>query len=173
MVKSLQVVSDSVSLEERVRRVESLDLGPIMFKLVYREHDPISREKAEELEKHYKRFLILHLKNRSKKIVPNKKIDSFWHTHILDTQKYAVDCEHVFGYFLHHFPYFGMRGVEDAQHLEDAFAETRQLYEVEFGEPYPTKGADCQVSDCDAEQCNPAECHNIGTEFARPTLVAA
>ena len=161
------------SIAERVKRIEKLDLGPIKFKLVHDEHHPVTTERVAELETRYKRFLILHLKYRPTKIVPTKEVDIFWHTHILDTQKYAADCEHVFGYFLHHFPYFGMRGEEDAQDLQDSFTETGRLYETEFGEPYQTEGSDCQVSDCDAEQCSPAECHNVGTEFARPTLVAA
>src|SRR3989344_8887297 len=161
------------SIEERVRRIESLDLGPIKFKLVHDEHHPMTLERVVELELRYKRFLILHLKYRPTRIVPTREIDSFWHTHILDTQKYAADCTQMFGHFLHHFPYFGMRGDEDARDLQDAFAETKRLYEAEFGEPYQVEGSDCQVSDCDAEQCSPAECHNVGTEFARPTLVAA
>lgn len=158
----------NISTEKRVGRIESLDLGPIKFKLVHGESNPISRKEVETLEKRYKRFLILSLKNRQVKIVPDKEVDAFWHAHILDTQKYAADCEHVFGYFLHHFPYFGMRGADDAEQLQIAFAETKQLYEAEFGEAYHAEGADCQVSDCDAAQCNPAECHSV-----RPTLAVA
>ena len=56
-----------------------------------------------------------------------------WHYHILDTEKYAEDCRDIFGYFVHHFPYFGMRGDEDAQHLQAAFVETQELYVKEFG----------------------------------------
>jgi hypothetical protein len=51
----------------------------------------------------------------------------------LDTQKYQEDCERVFGYFLHHFPYFGMRGEEDAENLKHAWAESCALYEKRFG----------------------------------------
>ncbi|MCX7069356.1 MAG: hypothetical protein NTW85_16940 [Methylococcales bacterium] len=53
---------------------------------------------------------------------------------ILDTQKYQEDCELLFGYFLHHFPYFGMRGKEDEENLKMAWTETRQLYKTRFGE---------------------------------------
>jgi hypothetical protein len=60
-------------------------------------------------------------------------VDKFWHGHILDTMKYAEDCQRVFGYFLHHFPYFGMRDAEDAANLANAAATTRRLYEQEFG----------------------------------------
>lgn len=60
-------------------------------------------------------------------------IDDFWHLHILDTQKYAEDCQVIFGYFLHHFPYFGMRGEEDAKNLSDSWEETCNLYQNRFG----------------------------------------
>ena len=43
------------------------------------------------------------------------------------------DCDKVFGGFLHHFPYFGMRGAEDAAALSQAYDETLSLYEAEFG----------------------------------------
>jgi len=118
------------------------------------------------------------------KIVPNKLVDAFWHAHILDTMKYAADCEHVFGHFVHHFPYFGLRGEEDARELQDAFATTKQRYENLFGAGFGDSRADgqasvcdaaqcrpdttqtitvssCQVSDCDAAQCDSSECHNI------------
>ena len=58
----------------------------------------------------------------------------FWHCHILDTKKYADDCQHALGFFLHHFPYFGMRGEEDSQNLRRAFEETLTLIEREYGE---------------------------------------
>lgn len=58
-----------------------------------------------------------------------------WHHHILDTHAYAPDCQSVFGHFLHHFPYWGMRGEEDKAELYSAYAATLQLYEQHFGAP--------------------------------------
>ena len=57
----------------------------------------------------------------------------FWHFHILDTLKYQEDCDNIFGYFLHHFPYFGMRGQEDEANLKEAWNSTISLYEKTFG----------------------------------------
>jgi hypothetical protein len=37
-------------------------------------------------------------------ISPTSDVDSIWHEHILHTNKYAIDCQKVFGKFLHHFP---------------------------------------------------------------------
>lgn len=47
--------------------------------------------------------------------------------------KYAEDCQRVFGYFLHHFPYLGMRDEEDLQVLQQAGERMRELYEDCFG----------------------------------------
>ncbi|HSW20197.1 MAG TPA: hypothetical protein VLJ86_23450, partial [Ramlibacter sp.] len=69
-------------------------------------------------------------------------IDRFWHMHILDTRKYAADCEASFGHFVHHFPYLGLRGEEDAQALQAAFLQMQALYVQEFGEPAPVPRSD-------------------------------
>ncbi|NJL09636.1 MAG: hypothetical protein HC908_03855, partial [Calothrix sp. SM1_7_51] len=79
-------------------------------------------------------------------IVPNKAVDQFWHQHILDTEKYYQDCQEVFGYFMHHFPYFGMRGENDKQALDAAFGETLTLLREQFGDT-PIFG-DIKASDC-------------------------
>jgi hypothetical protein len=54
----------------------------------------------------------------------------------LDTLKYARDCEEVYGYFLHHFPYVGLRGGDDLAAQEQAAARMAVLYEKTFGEKY-------------------------------------
>ena len=87
-----------------------LDLEPIKFSLTHREDGPNwSINKVEGLEVWYRRFLYLSNIYNEKIIVPSKDIDIFWHTHILDTQKYIFDCDNLFGRYIHHFPYFGMR----------------------------------------------------------------
>ena len=104
----------------------NLDLGSIKFSLTQREDGPNwSLSKAETLEVWYRRFLYLSSIYNDKVIVPSKDIDMFWHTHILDTQKYMLDCENLFGRYIHHFPYFGMRGEKDRRHLEKAFYDAR------------------------------------------------
>jgi len=80
-------------------------------------------------------------------ISPTRDIDAFWHAHILDTRKYIDDCERVFGFYLHHFPYFGMRGADDAAALAKAGERTRELHEAEFGAaPGRTDSAFCSVA---------------------------
>lgn len=121
-----------------VAAIQALDLGPIKFKLMDPEEGQgWSREYVESMEIAYKRFLTLLVKYPDRAIAPTKDIDKFWHGHILDTMKYAEDCQRVFGFFLHHFPYFGMRGEQDAKNLAEAGDAMAALYESEFGEPMP------------------------------------
>lgn len=113
-------------------RIDTLDLEPIKFKLV-KEHG-YSTSQANILEKWYKRFLFLTFKYQGQPIVVSEVIDTFWHQHILDTRKYADDCQYTFGDFLHHFPYFGLRGDDDQRALQNAYASTLELMISEYGE---------------------------------------
>ena len=113
-------------------RIEALDLEPIKFKLV-KEHG-FSNEKVNAIEKWYRRFLYISFKHRDQSIVVSEAIDDFWHQHILDTRKYADDCQNIFGALLHHFPYFGLRGEADQQALRAAYKNTLELMRAEYGE---------------------------------------
>jgi hypothetical protein len=121
------------SMNEMIDAIRGLDLGPIKYKLMDRdEGEGWTREFAERMELEYKRFLTLRAKYPQEPLAPGKDVDRFWHAHILDTQKYVEDCERVFGHYLHHFPYFGMRGAEDAAAWAVAGERTRALYAAEF-----------------------------------------
>lgn len=149
------------STRQMIEAIEALDLGPIKFKLMDPEEgEGWSREFVEHMETQYKRYLRLVAKYPRETIAPDKDVDRFWHAHILDTRKYSDDCERVFGFFLHHFPYFGLRGADDAARLAKAGERTRELYEAEFGAaPDPTGRAFCSLAReafCSASQ--PAFC---------------
>jgi hypothetical protein len=123
------------SIEQMKAGIDALNLDAIKIKLLdKREGKGWSREYADQMEIAYKRFLLLSVKYPSSPIIPTLDIDAFWHYHILDTMKYAEDCQNAFGFFLHHFPYIGLRGKEDAANLHKASSVTRALYEKEFGE---------------------------------------
>jgi len=127
-------VATSTQASGLLRPIEPLDLSMIRMKLMDPEEGKAwSETYAERVETEYRRYLALSLLYGAKSIVPSCDVDVFWHYHILDTEAYATDCDHVFGYFLHHFPYFGMRDPEDAQALVTAYAETLALYEAHFG----------------------------------------
>lgn len=132
------------SVEEIVASIQALDLDPIKFKLMDPEEgEGWTREFVDQMEIAYKRFLTLLVKYPDEPIAPTRSVDKFWHGHILDTMKYAEDCENVFGYFLHHFPYFGMRGESDAADLQEASENLHRIYEREFGEGLAKKTAYC------------------------------
>ena len=121
-------------VEQVIAAIEALDLDPIKLKLMDPEEGQgWSREYTDRMELAYRRFLTLLVTHPDVTLAPCKDVDKFWHGHILDTLKYADDCDTVFGRFLHHFPYFGMRGPEDAANLAKAGENTRRLYREEFG----------------------------------------
>jgi hypothetical protein len=129
-------VRNEKPVEQIVAAIEAMDLCPIKFKLMDAEEgEGWSREQVDRIEVAYRRFLTLLVKYPESTIAPSKEVDKFWHGHILDTMKYAQDCDQVFGYFLHHFPYFGMRGADDAAQLDAAGNETQRLMATEFGAP--------------------------------------
>ncbi len=143
----MQMQSEGKPVEEIVAAIQALDLEPIKFKLMDTEEGQgWSREYVDQMAIAYKRFLTLSVKYPEETIAPSKDVDKFWHGHILDTMKYAEDCQNVFGYFVHHFPYFGMRGEEDAANLAKAGKTTTRLYEKEFGETLLSRASMCSVT---------------------------
>lgn len=115
--------------------IAEIDLGMVKRKLQDADEGlGWTPAQCESAELEYKRYLEL-CRQHGPGMVPNKIIDAIWHFHILDTRAYARDCAAVFGHFLHHFPYFGMRGDEDRAALERAFGRTQDLYAAAFGEP--------------------------------------
>lgn len=133
-IKREQSMENKVPQEKLHQAVTSLDLRPIKRKLS--EPEPEGKgwsvQQVEEAEKWYKRYLHLVVTYPEFTFVPNEPIDVFWHQHILDTRKYELDCKNSLGYFLHHYPYFGLEG--DEQEFHEAFATTNKLYREEFGE---------------------------------------
>jgi hypothetical protein len=111
-----------------------LDLSAIKFALALKPQGPKwSIARTESVEADYKKFLYLNAINPAREMVPSRDIDEFWHTHILDTQKYVEDCQILFGRYLHHFPYSGTGGEADAQNYQSLRAETDKLFVAEFG----------------------------------------
>jgi hypothetical protein len=136
----------------------TVDLDWIRRKLADTEDGPgWSDEKTAAVEREYRRFLALCLAEPSRPTVPYKEVDEMWHAHILDTEKYARDCQNLFGFFYHHFPYFGMRGAEDAQNLRDAYDETIARYEAAFGTPQPETWPQGSGRSC-RTKCRPMRC---------------
>ena len=138
---------------------QELDLSGIRFKLAHPEDGAPPTEGAlDTMEREYRRFLALRLTHQDAEIVPCKLVDLMWHRHILDTRAYAADCDRIFGEFMHHFPYFGLRGPEDEQALYDAYDLTLERYRDAFGEPPPDTWISPDARRRCRTQCRPMKC---------------
>ncbi len=151
-------------LQSLMAGIENLDLEMIKLKLMDPEEgEGWTREYADQVCEEYRKFLALTRAYPDLAIVPSGPVDKFWHNHILDTQKYGPDCEEVFGFFLHHFPYFGMRGEEDLANLNTSWQNTIDAYRRHFGETLPgfwEAGMRCP------------KCGRVATPFAMPRTAA-
>jgi hypothetical protein len=126
---------------EVVNAIRALDLDSVKARLM----DPDlgegwTQEYADSIEEAYKTYLTMLVKyqEHAEDIMLAKDVDEFWHTHILQTMKYADDCQAVFGTFLHHNPHVGKLSQADLDKRVEHAEKTRQFYEREFG----TQGAD-------------------------------
>ncbi len=132
----------------------SLDLSDVRMKLADADEGPgLNEAQIDLMEGEYRKFLALQLAHPEATIVPCKIVDEIWHRHILDTAAYRRDCEAIFGRFVDHYPYFGMRSEAEAEELNDAYVGTLGLYRDAFGEPPP----DTWVSE-DPARCRKPTC---------------
>jgi hypothetical protein len=89
--------------------IAALDFSAIKEKLMHEAGKGWSLDRANAVECEYRHFLLLMKVFPYEPAAPLADVDTFWRYHIVDTMKYADDCEQVFGYFLHYFPYASMR----------------------------------------------------------------
>jgi hypothetical protein len=114
--------------------IATLNLETIKRKLMDAESgEGWSRSKTNAMEIEYRRFLHLMHAFPDEAASPTKAVDTFWHYHILDTQKYAADCDAMFGCFMHHNPNVGEERGAGVAHTG---VRMQQLYEATFGEAY-------------------------------------
>lgn len=123
-IRVLRWSGSKESLSQHVRRI---DLTMVKSKLCQPapEGKSWTPQKADTIEEAYKIFLLMTATVTEYPVVPTLDVDAMWHQHILDTRAYAKDCQNVFGEFLHHFPYFGLRSAADAENLTEAFRRTQ------------------------------------------------
>jgi hypothetical protein len=154
------VLTRPTSANEALERLdEDLDLSGIRSKLADPEEGTgYGMERLDLLEGEYRKFLAMHLTHPDAEIVPCKIVDEMWHQHILDTIAYRADCERIFGQLLDHFPYFGMRGPDDAEALADAYHATLEIYEEHFGTPPDGTWISADAAKCSRTNCKPTKC---------------
>lgn len=156
--------------------IAGMDLRLIKLKLMDpREGPGWSKEDTDRVETQYRKWLYLVLVHPNEEIVPTQEIDEFWHQHILDTRAYFADTEAIFGHYLHHFPYFGVRSEEDRAALARAFDRTQSLYLQTFNEPMVaacTNGSKCKECGAEGPKCSSCKSCKTGcgksASFMRP-----
>jgi hypothetical protein len=123
------------TVQAQLHWIDEISLEAIAFKLMHPEPGQrgLSAAQADDDIVLYRCFLKLGVLCPATAIVPTVRIDRVWHAHILDTAKYRADCDRVFGRFLDHFPYAGLRGEEDERAWRASFAETCRLFMEHFG----------------------------------------
>jgi hypothetical protein len=92
------------------KMIDALDLSAIADGVAKRHGWAPERVKSAENE--YRRFLYLLTLRPEQTLSPwGDDLDLFWHEHILHTQRYAADCQHLFGCFINHDPTISKRPV--------------------------------------------------------------
>ncbi len=143
------------TVESRINE-ESLDL--IRSKMNDTPELGLDEEEVEMSVEEYRRFLVLKMENPGVKLAPTDLMDKAWHTHILDTRRYAEDCEAMFGRFLHHHPsYKGVESTERDEVLMRASEMMASLYSVRFGHDPLDRGSGCNTDD-DGSACTGVSC---------------
>ena len=125
----------AMSIEQAMAHVAELDFTMLKRKLALQKG--WSDEFIAEAEQFYRQFLALKLVYPKRTISPTVTIDEFWHAHILDTHAYMADCKALFGHYLHHYPYSGMKDMFELMLSQVVHAEMRELFLQHFGvDPY-------------------------------------
>ncbi|HEX9094646.1 MAG TPA: hypothetical protein VF990_00945 [Candidatus Dormibacteraeota bacterium] len=86
------------------------------------------RARVEDADDWYRNFLWLCYKHGAPLSMIGRDADDLWHLHILDTAKYARDCQKIFGKFLSHRPIYGRPTAEDRR----IFRNSGKLYLAEY-----------------------------------------
>lgn len=120
------------ALQEAKDYIDKIDFSKIIDKLV--KYNGWLKEDAYATCQQYRNFLFLIKKYPHEVLPPSEDMDEFWHNHILDTEAYINDCQAIFGFYKHHYPYFGIDDKSDMTTLNTAFEKTKTLYFTEFGE---------------------------------------
>ena len=141
--------------ESRINE-ETLEL--IRWKMNNSSESSLNEGEVEIAIDEYRRFLILKIENPRENLAPTKLMDKAWHIHILDTKRYAEDCEVMFGRFLHHHPSYNDLDPKARQDtLIRASGRMSSLYSERFGHDPLDASAGCNTDD-DGSACTGVSC---------------
>ena len=142
-----------------------LDLEPIIAKLCHPTRGlGWKLERAVFASEQYRRWLWLNARYEAEHLSPSQDVDHVWHMHILDTRKYAEDCEAMFGdQFLHHNPYAGWESENAEAEHQVNYRRTKDLFTKHFGVELLGATGLCDSGYCDKDI-------GEGRNFWRPDL---
>ena len=126
--KKAPLMPDGERPVEFDEEVGLLHFDKLNWKLTKSSESTWSDDLCDFAECEYRKLLSLKKWYPKLSFVPSKLVDKYWHEHILDTKSYLDDCNAVFGYFVHHYPYFGIYGDDDQSKLQVAYDQTVLLF---------------------------------------------
>lgn len=98
-----RVGSDPMTKDKATQRVNGIELQPIWDRLV--DIEEFDHKRADKAIRMYRKYLTLMVMYPDVLMSPpSEDTDAAWHCHILNTQKYADDCNILFGKYRHHNP---------------------------------------------------------------------
>jgi len=93
----------------------------------------------------YLRFAELLTLSPDRELIASTDVDAVWHEHVLDTENYALDCQHMWGRYVHH---RRVRTAAERADIPTSYALTKQRYAAHFGAVAPPAywGSDTQAA---------------------------
>lgn len=151
---NLKTIFQQAEFDKAIALVSEWDFSLTKQKMLEPDYAGWPEERIEQAEKNYKRYLSVTKALDGYQLVPNGDVDRFWHEHILDTRRYVQDCAELFAGFLHHYPYFGMRGEVDNRVWLDTASQSTDFWAHLFGEHL------YEVDVAEAQKC-PQSCPGV------------
>jgi hypothetical protein len=138
---------------------DAIDMGTVVMRYAREQKTTLPRAVAVAGET--RRFLVLCAMN-SEPYAVGGEVDSFWHTFVLFTARYAGFCDKVAGRFIHHVP--GDDLPPDPAASKAQYAATLRDYRLAFGQVpdpsiWPATGStndDSDAAPCTVRDCVPA-----------------
>ena len=125
------VARDKSVAADELAKINHLNLEDIRLRIIEKHELPC--QLANEIIAEYRKFLYMvavkskNPRTRDRGISPPPLVDIAWHLHLLDSKRYAKDCQEVLGFFLNHSPI-------QFRHEAGDFDLTMQLYSDLFVE---------------------------------------
>lgn len=136
---------------QKRKQIDSLDLSAIAAGVARRHGWPPDR--VRDAENEYRKFLYLLMLCSHQTLTPwCEDLDLFWHEHILHTERYAADCQRLFGRFINHDPTISERPVGEITAKLHTIWAYHRAFGFEAGESgsswrWPTAGSLIALSD--------------------------